>query len=88
MLFTSSDSFQVFYGKFVFSDMNSCRSQPCQNGGQCHNQGTSYYCQCMPGYYGNHCEHGKCWPDIVDNQTGYIGAVQNDRCLDDGKNKS
>ena len=62
-----------------FLDMNSCRSQPCQNGGQCHNQGTSYNCQCAPGYYGNHCEHGKCWPDMVDfNQTGYIGAVQND----------
>ena len=58
-----------------FLDMNSCRSQPCQNGGQCHNQGTSYNCQCAPGYYGNHCEHGKCWPDMVDfNQTGYIGC--------------
>ena len=45
--------------------MNSCRSQPCQNGGQCHNQGTSYYCQCAPGYRGNRCENGECYFLVV-----------------------
>ena len=56
-----TDIDQRFYFSFlnIFTDMNSCRSQPCQHGGFCQNNGTSYYCQCSPGYQGNHCEKGE-----------------------------
>lgn len=31
----------------------------CQNGGTCNIFGSSYYCRCAPGFYGDNCQNGK-----------------------------
>lgn len=31
-------------------------SQPCVNHGVCVDQPDGYYCRCLPGYVGDHCE--------------------------------
>ncbi|VDI00739.1 Hypothetical predicted protein [Mytilus galloprovincialis] len=34
-----------------------CVSQPCVNGGTCHNEEHDFMCTCKPGFYGTHCHH-------------------------------
>ncbi|XP_076085361.1 uncharacterized protein LOC143056164 [Mytilus galloprovincialis] len=34
-----------------------CASQPCVNGGRCHNEEHDFVCTCKPGFYGTHCHH-------------------------------
>ena len=41
------------------SDMDTCASQPCQNGGECVDTFFGYVCSCTQGYTGKHCERGK-----------------------------
>lgn len=47
-------------------DLNSCRSSPCLNHGNCSNCGADCYnCQCPSNYTGSRCElckyaHGRC----------------------------
>lgn len=36
--------------------IDECLSNPCLNGGLCVDQHNSYSCDCLPGYYGDHCE--------------------------------
>ena len=38
---------------------NFCGSSPCQNGGTCSNQQSSYSCNCPAGFVGRNCEMGK-----------------------------
>ncbi|XP_062576942.1 neurogenic locus notch homolog protein 2-like [Saccostrea cucullata] len=38
-------------------DINECASNPCINGGTCHNLINRYTCSCSPGYYGTHGEY-------------------------------
>ena len=40
-------------------DLDECESDPCENGGECHNGNNAYSCTCMPGYNGTNCETGK-----------------------------
>ena len=44
---------------FIFSDINECMNDPCQNGGTCVNSPGSYSCDCVEGYKGDHCQEGK-----------------------------
>ncbi|XP_048775118.1 von Willebrand factor A domain-containing protein 2-like [Ostrea edulis] len=37
-------------------DINECASNPCQNGGTCHNGNNLYTCTCLPGWTGHDCE--------------------------------
>ena len=46
----------VFF--FLFTVANTCQSNPCQNGGTCHNKIEAYSCSCTVGYSGVNCEQG------------------------------
>ncbi|KAI0233189.1 hypothetical protein LSAT2_016581, partial [Lamellibrachia satsuma] len=41
---------------FAYLDLDECESDPCANGGECHNGHNAYNCTCMPGYSGNNCQ--------------------------------
>ena len=44
------------------TDLNSCRSLPCQNGGICYNVAAGRYkCNCQDGFTGVNCETGQCF---------------------------
>ena len=52
----------MFYGNaFIVyaTDMNSCNSFPCKNGGTCTNMPESYMCSCPDIWKGTNCEQGK-----------------------------
>ncbi len=42
----------------LFSDIEECASDPCQNGATCFEGIDSYLCQCPDGYEGTNCETG------------------------------
>ena len=37
-------------------NVNPCQNNPCRNGGTCVTGGTTYQCDCLEGYSGEHCE--------------------------------
>ena len=43
---------------FIFSDVNECQNNPCQNGGKCTNVNGGYSCSCVSGFEGKNCEKG------------------------------
>ena len=46
---------------FIFSEIDECASNPCQNGGICTDHIAIYSCECPFGYTGHSCETGKDW---------------------------
>lgn len=40
----------------VCEEINECLSQPCLNGGTCHDRVVSYFCECDTGFSGNRCQ--------------------------------
>lgn len=46
-----------FEGDRCETDVNECASQPCRNGGVCHDYVNSFVCKCPPGFNGIQCEH-------------------------------
>ena len=40
------------------TDFDDCKSQPCQNDGECKDQVNSFKCICKEGYTGPECERG------------------------------
>lgn len=45
-----------FTGQRCEININYCSSNPCANGGTCHNGINGYSCSCAPGYTGQNCE--------------------------------
>ena len=41
---------------FISVTPDPCANSPCQNGGACSAQGSSFSCACVPGYTGSMCE--------------------------------
>ncbi|KFB39688.1 crumbs [Anopheles sinensis] len=37
-------------------NFNECQSNPCQNGGLCHDKDNAFYCSCAHGFEGDFCE--------------------------------
>ena len=44
---------------FVFSDIDDCAPNPCQNGGTCMDGVASYNCTCRTGFNGSKCQNSK-----------------------------
>ena len=42
--------------KLYFTDVDTCRSHPCMNGGSCSNNIDSYKCDCAGDFGGSNCE--------------------------------
>ena len=42
-----------------FSEIDECKSAPCQNGGTCNDGSNSFTCECFEGFLGGRCETGK-----------------------------
>ncbi len=51
----------------LFSDINECASNPCQNGGVCMDGINRYVCQCPPGFGGPNCDVGKEYVQSVNH---------------------
>lgn len=43
----------------LFSDIDECNSNPCDNYGVCLDSPNSYKCECKSGFTGNNCQIGK-----------------------------
>lgn len=41
---------------YLFTDINECDNNPCQNGGQCTNSEGSFTCSCTDGWEGQVCD--------------------------------
>ena len=41
-----------------FLDIDECKPNPCQNGGECEDEINSYNCTCAPGFTGDDCGTG------------------------------
>ena len=37
-------------------DIDDCKSNPCENGGNCTDALNNYTCKCAPGYTGDNCK--------------------------------
>ena len=44
---------------FFIKDFDDCSSNPCMNGGTCHDHHNRYSCNCAFGYEGVRCETGE-----------------------------
>ena len=42
----------------LFTEINECSPNPCQNGAKCVHLNGSYRCDCKAGYKGKNCETG------------------------------
>ena len=43
----------------LFSDINECHTDPCENSGTCENTIGWFTCTCVAGFDGDTCENGK-----------------------------
>lgn len=44
---------------FIFSDIDECTAQPCQNNGTCIDLINDYQCYCTDGFNGKNCTNSK-----------------------------
>ena len=43
----------------LYTDINECAPDPCQNSGTCKDLVNGYECTCVPGYDGTNCDNGR-----------------------------
>ena len=41
------------------TEIDECSSNPCQNGGTCHNEENQFRCDCVTGWQGTRCQIGE-----------------------------
>ena len=44
----------------MFTDINDCEPNPCENGGTCQDEKNDFTCICPAGWEGKKCEISKC----------------------------
>lgn len=49
----------------TFTDIDECKSSPCQNGGNCRDGLNDYTCECVGGWEGKNCESGELSIDFI-----------------------
>jgi len=58
----------------IFSDIDECSSNPCQNLGTCNGGVNMYTCTCAAGYTGDNCETGEITAFERYNQKKFIST--------------
>ncbi|KAI8515729.1 hypothetical protein Bbelb_065420 [Branchiostoma belcheri] len=68
------DGYELGSDGFSCVDTNACRSNPCENGGTCHEfEGNGgYSCECPNGFKGVNCEFAPCNEDLTPPQHGSV----------------
>lgn len=56
--FISVFSVCIYYALLCFAAEHACVSNPCANGGTCHEVSSGFECQCPPGWEGPTCAKG------------------------------
>ena len=62
------------HGDDIFTEIDECASDPCQNDGNCDDQVASYECSCSLQWTGTNCE-GKEKCEVVVMQCGEGGGL-------------
>ena len=57
---------------FAYTVIDRCNPDPCQNGATCNNFGTSFTCDCTPGFAGTVCDNGTLNQGLGDKLPLYL----------------
>lgn len=58
----------------MFSDVDECASNPCQNGATCNDQVNGYTCTCSGGWTGTICDQGKLLCFVLNFLISLVGV--------------
>ena len=64
-------------------NVDECASNPCKNGGTCHDQVASFSCSCVSGYVytDEFCEYDDCTPQPCNNNATCIDLTSHFQCI-------